>query len=73
MAEDALARIYKPSQGWVNWEDCGIEFTCTGLYNAVLRFENAQFSGATIPDIRKRTFNIVSNNEESISVQAGKD
>jgi len=36
---DAVTFMQSPSQGWVNWEDCGIDFTCTGLYNVVTRFE----------------------------------
>lgn len=66
--EAALFYNNKPSQAWANWEDCGTEFTCTGLYNGVVRVEGAIFKGtsSSLP----RTFNIVSNNEESISVQA---
>ena len=36
---DAVTFMPSPSQGWVNWEDCGLDFTCTGLYNVVTRFE----------------------------------
>lgn len=36
---DAMTYIPAPSQGWKNWEDCGLDFTCTGLYNVVVRLE----------------------------------
>ena len=36
--EDAIAYYYPPPDSWLNWEDCGIEFTCTGPYNIVVRY-----------------------------------
>jgi hypothetical protein len=67
-----MAYIYTPHSSWINWEDCGIEFTCTGLYNAVIRIENAIYRGSTSTSL-PRTFDITSNNLDSISVQAFKD
>jgi hypothetical protein len=72
VTQDAVAFIYPPSQGWINWEDCGIEFTCTGLYNVVIRFEDAKSVGTPTP-LLPSTFEITSNNAESISVHAFKD
>jgi hypothetical protein len=62
--DSALTHISPPSQGWANWEDCGVDFTCTGLYNVVVRIETATHIGdSKLP----RTFNIISNNAESDS------
>ena len=69
---EALTYIKAPSQGWVNWEDCGIEFTCTGLYNVVARFENVVFRGSR-PSKLSSTFEVTSNNAESTSVHAFDD
>ena len=38
VVKDALTYFHKPKASWINWEDCGIEFTCTGLYNGVYKF-----------------------------------
>ena len=72
VATDALTYYKAPSQGWVNWEDCGIEFTCTGLYNIVARFENVVYEGSR-PAKLTDTFTVTSNNEESTSVHTFKD
>ena len=69
---DALTYYKAPSQGWVNWEDCGIEFTCTGLYNIVARFENVVYSGSR-PAKLTDTFIVTSNNKESTSVHTFED
>ena len=53
-----------PPQSWANLEDCGIEFTCTGLYNVVTRFENTRYTGDQNPGT-PGTFNVLSNNIES--------
>jgi hypothetical protein len=72
--DDAIVFYYPPSQGWINWEDCGIEFTCTGLYNIVIRFEDVYLTGNTRPNFGSlNTFDITSNNAESISVDTFKD
>lgn len=72
--DDAVVFYYKPSQGWINWEDCGIEFTCTGLYNIVIRFEDAALTGTGArPNFERNTFNVISNNVESISNKAFND
>ena len=72
VVEEALTFIPAPSQGWKNWEDCGLEFTCTGLYNVVTRLENIQSTGDSTLNL-PRTFDVTSNNAESISVHAFKD
>lgn len=68
VAKDALTYFHKPKAAWINWEDCGIEFTCTGLYNGVYKFIQTQYvtGGIGLPN----TFDVVSNNLESTSVQA---
>ena len=65
--------IHSPKQGWINWEDCGIEFTCTGLYNVVIKFEDVSFRGGIQPNLPLSTFDITSRNPESISVDVWKD
>lgn len=69
--KDALAYIPPPSQGWKNWEDCGIEFTCTGLYNAAFKFIEARWPSGSVG--LPNSFDIVSNNVESVSVTAFED
>jgi len=64
---DALTNIPAPSQGWKNWEDCGLDFTCTGLYNVVVRFEQTRYTGDQNPGTKDSTFEILSNNAESDS------
>lgn len=65
--------IHTPSQGWINWEDCGIEFTCTGLYNVVLKFEDLSFTGSLQPKLPKTSFDLTSNNRESTSIDVWGD
>jgi len=36
-----MTYFFSPKQEWMNWEDCGIEFTCTGLYNGVYKVTGA--------------------------------
>ena len=69
---EALTYIRPPSDGWVNWEDCGIEFTCTGLYNVVARFADVVFRGSR-PAKLSTAFTVTSNNAESTSVHALND
>jgi len=42
--ESALFKLDTPPQGWANGADCG-PFTCTGLYNLLIKVENSIFSG----------------------------
>ena len=72
VVESAIAFIHDPEEKWKNWEDCGTQFTCTGPYNGVVRVENALFTGSS-PSTIPRTFDVVSDNKESVSVQAFKD
>lgn len=65
--------IHSPSQGWINWEDCGIEFTCTGLYNVVIKFEDVSFRGGIQANLPLSTFDITSRNPESTSIDVWKD
>lgn len=62
--QDAITFMRSPPQSWANWEDCGIDFTCTGLYNVVTRFENTRYTGDQNPGT-PGTFNVLSNNIES--------
>lgn len=64
--KEALAYIMDPPQGWANPSDC-VEFTCTGLYNVVVRLENPRYNGTDIPNLPMQTYTIVSNNIESTS------
>ena len=50
--------IPDPNPGWANPADC-VEFTCTGLYNVVMRFEQAQFYGEDVARM-PRSFSIIS-------------
>ena len=56
-----------PAADWLDWENCGIEFVCTGVYNAVVRIQDAQYVGDSVPNL-PRTFNAVANNKETVSV-----
>jgi len=73
VAESAMFFIHTPSQGWINWEDCGIEFTCTGLYNVVLKFEDVSFTGSLQPKLPRTSFDLTSNNRESVSIDVWGD
>lgn len=71
VVKEAITYYDPPKQeSWINWEDCGIVFTCTGLYNVITKIETATFTGDQRANLKRKTFEIVSNNEESISVQA---
>lgn len=61
-----MTYFFKPNPKWLNWEDCGIEFLCTGLYNGVYKISGAQYitGGIGLP----KTFDIVAPNAESESV-----
>lgn len=71
VVKDALVYIYHPKQAWKNWEDCGIEFTCTGLYNAAIKFISPSWPTGSVGLIGD--FDVISNNTESVSVSAFKD
>ena len=64
----ALVRLFSPNAKWANPTDCGV-FTCTGLYNGLIRFERNSYSG--IPSVFgvPRTFDVTGNNKESTSMQ----
>lgn len=68
VGHDALTFIENPPQGWANIEDC-VEFTCTGMYNIVMYFENVRSSGTGLFPRIGQTFTIISNNIESTSAQ----
>jgi len=57
-----------PPQGWANLKDCGT-FTCTGLYNVLVKVENAKYSGIPMAFGMPSTFQVTSNNKESTSAQ----
>lgn len=42
--ESALFKFEPPSQGWANGADCG-PFTCTALYNVLIKVENNEYVG----------------------------
>lgn len=71
VVKEAVTQFYSPKDEWINWEDCGLEFTCTGLYNGVYKVTQAQYITGSIG--LPKTFDIVSNNKETISTAAFKD
>jgi hypothetical protein len=66
--KEAMFDIPAPPQGWANIADCG-EFTCTGLYNVVVRFENTKYTGSPFAFGMPTDFQVTSNNKESTSAQ----
>lgn len=42
--EEAMIWMASPSPGWANPDDCG-PFTCTGLYNTILKFDKTKSTG----------------------------
>lgn len=62
----ALFHFPSPPQGWANPTDCGT-FTCTGLYNAVARFDGTQVSGTPLAVGIPSSFEVIANNIESVS------
>jgi len=66
--ESAMFNLYSPSPGWANLSDCGT-FTCTGLYNVLIRMEQNSYSGIPMPFGLPRTFDATANNKESTSTQ----
>ena len=62
VAQDALVAIPDPSPGWANPSDC-VEFTCTGLYNVVIRFQWARYAGDTRPTT-PGSFSVISNDNQ---------
>lgn len=67
VAREALTYIQDPPQGWANLSDC-VEFTCTGMYNIVMHFDNTRTLGTLTPAVPGR-FTIISDNKESVSAQ----
>jgi hypothetical protein len=64
-----MVHIANAPQGWANPTDCG-PFTCTAPYNIVMRLESPRYGGDSLPfGIPSRTYEIISNNVESISAQ----
>jgi hypothetical protein len=43
-AEEAMVWMASPNPGWANPDDCG-PFTCTGLYNTILKFDKTKSTG----------------------------
>ena len=68
VAREALTWIQDPPQGWANLSDC-VEFTCTGMYNIVMHFDQTVTTGLNRPFVPSR-FTIISDNKESVSAQA---
>jgi len=66
--EKAMFNLRSPSQGWANLSDCGV-FTCTGLYNVLLKLESTKYSGSPMPFGMPTEFQVTSNNKESTSAQ----
>lgn len=66
--ESALFKMYDPKPKWANMADCGT-FTCTGLYNVLVRVERNSYSG--IPSVYNmpKSFDVIPNNKESTSSQ----
>ena len=60
----AVAYLPSPKEDWKNEEDCGEEFTCTGLYNMVIRLKGTVYEGTETPDLPSN-FQITSDNKES--------
>ena len=65
----ALINLSSPPRGWANMKDCWT-FTCTGLYQHILKFDNNRFTGSPIPFNLPKTFQAVANNKESVSDKA---
>ena len=66
--EKAMFNLGSPSQGWANLKDCGV-FTCTGLYNVLIKLESTKYSGSPMPFGMPTEFQVTSNNKESTSAQ----
>ena len=65
----ALINLASPPRGWANMKDCWT-FTCTGLYQHILKFDNNRFTGSPLPFNLPKTFQAVANNKESVSDKA---
>ena len=48
VAREAMVFIEDPPQSWANLSDC-VEFTCTGMYNIVMHFDQTQAVGLNNP------------------------
>ena len=48
VADEAMAYIYDPPEGWNNPDDC-IAFPCTAPSNVVIQLERVQYSGLVTP------------------------
>ena len=66
--ESGMFLLFTPPQGWANLSDCGT-FTCTGLYNSLLRMERNSYSGVPSVFGLSKTFEVTANNKESTSTQ----
>jgi hypothetical protein len=66
VADDAVAYLFDPPQGWANIKDCG-EFPCTAPHNAVIKMDgvtqNGSVTPASLPD--KTTMQILPNNPDT--------
>lgn len=65
----ALFKLFSPPKGWANQSDCG-EFTCTGLYQSLLRMEETEYTGSPVAQSLPAKFEVTANNKESTSMQA---
>ena len=48
VAREAVTYIQDPPQSWANLSDC-VEFTCTGMYNIVMHFDQTSATGLNNP------------------------
>lgn len=66
--ESAMFHFNSPSQGWANPADCG-DFTCTGLYNVLAKFDFTKSTGTPMVNSFPTRFQVTSNNKESVSAE----
>lgn len=66
--KSAMFGFHSPPQGWANLDDCGI-FTCTGLYNVLVDFQDTTFRGIPSAFGMRSDFQVTSNNKESVSAE----
>jgi hypothetical protein len=66
VADDAVAYLFDPPQGWANIKDCG-EFPCTAPHNAVIKMSGVTKTGdvkpTSLPDAT--TMQILPNNPDT--------
>ena len=65
VAHEAMLYIEDPPATWANPAQC-VEFTCTGMYNIVMHFEETTLAGTFRPTIPAK-FTVISDNAESDS------